>query len=123
MSHHGPQKVYSKFSTSRLSHLLLKSRRIIDVSDEWEPCDDRSGRNSCIFCSSDVIHVFITLIDLKTAIYGCAMLYEKKPRFNMVFAVSFISLVLVIFLDNPRAFVSYVAFIPGITSGPCSRGI
>ncbi|KAF8504756.1 hypothetical protein F5888DRAFT_781851 [Russula emetica] len=67
--------------------------------------------NSCIFCPSDTIHIFITVIDLKTAIYGCVTLY-KKPHFNMVFTVSFISLRLVIFFDNPRAFVSYVAILP-----------
>ncbi len=46
-----------------------------------------------------------------SAIYGCAMLYGK-PRFNRVFTVSFISLRLVIFFDNPRAFVSYMVFLP-----------
>jgi hypothetical protein len=36
-----------------------------------------------------------------TAIYGCATIYEKNPYFNMIITVSFISLRLVIFFDNP----------------------
>jgi hypothetical protein len=51
---------------------------------------------------TDAIHVFITLIDLKTAIYGCTTLYEKELHLNVVFTVSFIPLMLVTFFDNPK---------------------
>lgn len=52
--------------------------------------------------------LFIALIDPKTAIYGCsATKYEKKPHFNIVFTVSFISLMVVISSDKLRAFVTF----------------